>query len=918
MIALQSMIMRTFLRLIVLVVTSWFAIPGHAANIPAVDIPYERFVLANGLRVIVHTDRKAPIVSVNIWYHVGSKDEPKGRSGFAHLFEHLMFSGSEHHDMSFISTMEEVGASDLNGTTAFDRTNYFETVPTAALERTLWLESDRMGHLVGAITATKLATQRDVVKNEKRQGDNQPYGLSEYHILAGLFPEGHPYRQPTIGSEQDLDAAALEDVKKWFKTYYGPDNAVLVLAGDIDAQSARPLVEKYFGDIPAGPPLPHAEKWVPERRENFRERLEDQVPAVRIERLWAIPGTTDDDSDRLDLLATILGGTATSRLYRDLVLDRQLVTNVSVVLEAAEIAGQFHLTTDVKNGVDPKLVEARIDAVISQLQRNGPTEDELNRAVVASDVSEVQALEKIGGFSGKAATLAAGELYAHDPGFYKRGFINRHSTTTANIAQLAKHWLANGYYQLTTVPATKKVPLATGVDRQQLPAVGSIGALHFPKTQRAKLSNGIEVVLAERHTVPSVKISLLFDGGTAADPRNKLGTASLSMALLDQGTLHASGLQIAEALERLGATLEASADADSLHVNLGVLKPNLKAGIDLAADIIQNPAFAREQMERVRQARFATIEQEQADPLSLAVRELPPLLFGATHPYGVPLTGSGTKASVSTISRDDLIEYHMRWMRPDVATIFIVGDTSLPEIVPLLEKAFGTWQTPKSARGHKKFEQVALPSASRIVVIDRPGAAQSFILGGYVLRARGRDNRLDLAALNDILGGQFSSRINSNLREDKGWSYGAFSTILNLNEQLPWFVYAPVQTDKTAESLREAMVEIRALQTIRPPRQSELDNVINNNVRALPAAYETNANVLAALINNHILGRPDDYQDGLADRYRSFTLETMRRARDDLLFPDHMIWLVVGDRAKIEDGLKALKFGPVEVRTTTP
>ncbi len=896
-----------------------FSLHSQAATAPAaVDIPYDRFVLANGLRVIVHTDRKVPIVAVSVWYHVGSKDEPKGKSGFAHLFEHLMFSGSEHNDRSYINTMEEVGASDLNGTTAFDRTNYFETVPTAALNRTLWLESDRMGHLVGSISKVKLDNQRDVVKNEKRQGDNQPYGLTEYRILEGLFPEGHPYRVPTIGSEKDLDAASLDDVKTWFKTYYGPDNAVLVLAGDIDLKSAKPLVEKYFAAIPAGPPIKHLKAWVPERRENVHEVMQDHVSTVRINRVWAAPGSPEDVTERLSLSTTILGGTSTSRLYRDLVLEKQLAIGVSCSIDPSEVASQLHITADVKPGVDPARVEARIDAVLAEYLKNGPTKDELARAVVGEDSGAVRALEKIGGFGGKAVTLAEGELYDGDPASYKRDYIVRHAATQADIQRDSQRWFGNGYYQLNVVPTNKVIVAQVDADRSKLPALGTAEDLKFPTVARAKLSNGISVVLAERHAVPKVSISVVFDAGSAADRKDKLGAASFVTALLDQGTIKRSGIQISETLERLGADIGASAGADTVRVGLSTLVGTLPETLDVYADIIRNPSFTPEQMERVRQIKLAGIAQEQDDPLSVALRELPPLIYGPDHPYGVPLTGSGTVASVKALTRNDLVDYQKAWLRPDTATLFVVGDTTLATIMPMLEKAFGNWQNPNTPHGTKTLSPVALPEHSRIVIIDRPGAPQSYILGGYVLPQKGTDGRIDFNMLNDILGGQFSSRINQNLREVKGWSYGASSFAMPLKGQMPWIVYAPVQTDKTADSLREALAEVRAIMTTKPATLAELGRTVTNTVSALPGDYETGSAVLGGLINNAVYNRADNYHNTLSARYRALTVNDLANAAKNSLFPDHMIWLVAGDRNKIEAGLRALNVGPVEVRESKP
>ena len=350
-----------------------YAPAAQAANAPAVDIGYDSFTLPNGLRVIVHTDRKAPIVAVNIWYHVGSKDEPSGRSGFAHLFEHLMFNGSENHPGEFFAPFKQVGVTDQNGTTNTDRTNYFQNVPTTALDMALWMESDRMGHLLGAVDQKTLDEQRGVVQNEKRQGMNQPYGQLREIVSHTMYPDSHPYHHTTIGSLNDLNAAALEDVKTWFKTWYGPNNAVLVLAGDIDVATAREKVAKYFGDIPASPTMAQPKVDVAVLKTNGRTELEDKVPQVMVRRMWNVPQVGTRDTDMLDLFSDVLGGSASSRLDKRLVHQEKLVDSVGTGNWASQLGGNFFVSAMVKQGVDPARVEAIIDEELNKLIADGPT-----------------------------------------------------------------------------------------------------------------------------------------------------------------------------------------------------------------------------------------------------------------------------------------------------------------------------------------------------------------------------------------------------------------------------------------------------------------------------------------------------------------------------------------------------------------
>jgi len=538
-----------------------FAISQQAsAAAPEISLPYEQFELDNGLRVIVHEDRKAPVVAVSVWYHVGSKDEPPGKTGFAHLFEHIMFNGSENFNNDWFGPLEEVGATGLNGTTWFDRTNYFETVPTPALDLVLWMESDRMGHLLGALTQDKLDEQRGVVQNEKRQGDNQPYGRMEYPTLEGLLPAGHPYRHSTIGSMEDLDAASLETTKQWFKDYYGAANAVLVLAGDIDAATAKPLVEKYFGDIPAGPPVTQTKANAPKLDVNKREVMLDRVPQPRLDRNWVAPGRSTREAALLELAAEVLGGGKTSRLYKKLVYDLEIATSATAQIQEHELMSFYSVTVDAKADADRARVEREMEAVLSDFLVKGPTAAELERAKTSIIADIVRGLEEVGGFSGKAAILAEGALYADDPGFIQKRAEWIKSATPQQVLAAARSVMNAGYYQIDVLPFPEYKTAASTVDRSTgLPKVPATPDLTFPAVEEATLKNGVKVVLATRSTIPVIEISVQFDAGYAADSADggKLGVASFAGAMLDEGTKRRNATQIAEELEGLGATLAA-------------------------------------------------------------------------------------------------------------------------------------------------------------------------------------------------------------------------------------------------------------------------------------------------------------------------------------------------------------------------
>jgi len=905
---------ETLKNLIKLLVFIAFLSVG-AVHAQTVDIPYEEFTLPNGLRVVVHEDRKAPIVTVSVWYHVGSKDEPEGQTGYAHLFEHLMFNGSENHDAEYFEPLEQVGATSLNGTTWFDRTNYFQDVPTPALELALFLESDRMGHLLGAITQEKLDNQLGVVKNEKRQGDNQPYGLAEYRILKGLYPEGHPYRWSTIGSMEDLDNATLDDINAWFKRYYGPNNAIIVLAGDIDAATAKPLMEQYFGDIPPGPPLPKLQSWVPKLSANVVDQMYDRVPQVRIQRSWNLPGRIERETTEMSVVAGILGSGKNSRLYKKLVFEEQVATSISASVQPFELTSPFEIQVYVKQGVDPKRVTQLLDEVVEEFLAEGPTKDELKRIKTKITAARVRGLEKVGGFGGKAVTLAKGALYAGDPGFYKTTARWVDETTRKGLKDVANDWLRSGYYQLTVLPFDEGEAMGEGIDRSSLPSVAAAPDIDFPDIQRTTLSNGIELVFAQRSTIPVVQIAAQFNAGYASDQGSKLGLANIAMSMLDEGTKTRDALEISAEKELLGAQIGAGSGLDTSTVTLSALTSKLAASLDLFADIVRSPSFPQRDLDRVRGQALAGIQAEQADPVSIGLRLLPPLLYGDTHPYGVPLTGSGTPEDIISITRGDLVAFHAQWIRPDNATLFVVGDTTLDEIKPMLDARFGNWKTPDVAPGVKTVAQVPAAQTSQIIIVDRPGSPQSLILGGLLAPPSGAEQTIAISAMNDVLGGAFTARVNMNLREDKGWAYGAYTFMRNAQGQRPYMIYAPVQADKTTASLKELIKEMNDFIGDRPATQDELARVVNNSSRALPGQFETAGSVLGVMMRNKVYGRPDDYVEQLPGKYRSLSIEEIMQAARQVVTPDKVTWLIMGDAARIKAPLEALDIGEVIVRS---
>ncbi len=898
-------------RHIALLVTFLFLPSAAAAQAAPIDIPYTRQVLPNGLTLIIHEDHKAPIVAVNVWYHVGSKNERPGRTGFAHLFEHLMFNGSENHNDEYFGPLQQVGVTDINGTTNEDRTNYFQNVPTNALDLVLFLESDRMGHLLGAVTQARLDEQRGVVQNEKRQGEDAPYGRVWDFLTPRVFPANHPYSWNTIGSMEDLNAAKLEDVKDWFRTYYGAANAVLVVAGDVEPADVKARVEKYFGDIPAGPPTARQEQWVAKRTGSQRGVMYDLVPQSRVYKVWNVPGWASPEAEQLTLIGNLLSTGKSSRLYKRLVYDEQIATSVNATAELREIGGLFVIEATARPGGDLAKVERAVNEEVARFLAEGPTPAELQRVKIGFRAGFVRGIERIGGFGGKSDVLAHGEVWAGRPDFYQTRLQRVASATAGQIRTTANRWLSDGDYTLEVLPYGEYRVAAAGVDRSKLPESGTPPAAAFPQFERATLSNGLEIVLARATAIPQVRFSLLLDAGYAADQFGIPGTASLTMAMLDEGTRTRGSIAISDELAALGANLFTGSNLDVSSVTLETLKDRLDAALAVYADVILNPSFPRSDFERLKRQRLAQIQQEKADPVGMALRVFPGLLYGPGHAYSNSWTGSGTEESTGRISRQDLVRFHHTWFKPNNATLIVVGATTMAEIRPRLERAFAGW-----AKGDvpvKNVAKVEQQPYSTVFLLDRPEATQTLILVGNVAPPKANPDEPAMEAMNLVLGGSFSARMNLNLREDKHWSYGSFTFLPDAKGQRPFVTYAPVQTDKTSESLVEIQKELRGILTDRPPTAAELDRVKSELTLTLPGTWETMDAISGTLADIVTFGLDDRYYDTYGDKVRSQTAATVGAAAKAAIHPGNLVWVVVGDRSKIEAGIRTLNLGPIKL-----
>ena len=879
------------------------------------DIEFETFTLDNGLTVVVHEDRKVPMVAVNIWYHVGSKNEKPGKTGFAHLFEHLMFNGTENYNAEYFEPFEKIGATDQNGTTNSDRTNYFQNVPTNALDLALWMESERMGHILNVIDQDKLDEQRGVVQNEKRQGENQPYGQVWNAIGEAVFPKGHPYSWSVIGSMDDLNAATLDDVKEWFETYYGPTNAVLALAGDIDVETAKIKVQEYFGDIPGGPPLTKPKKWIAKRSEQTREVMEDNVPQTRIYKVWNVAEDGTNEAQALDLASSTLAGSKNSPLYQELVYKTGLASGVSAFYYGREIAGLFVIVATVASGQDPDEVEKVIDDTLEKYLQRGPDTKLLKNIKTSSISSLTNGLQRIGGFGGKSDILATYQTLYGDAGAFREQLSIYLNTSAVDIKKAANKWLTSGDYVLSIVPAKKTSVVKSQVDRSKgIPYPTEKLSYSFPKIQSAVLDNGSKLVLAERNDLPLVNLEVVFNKGWAIESNEQQGLANFTMSMMDEGTKKYSSLDFAEAQERLGSGIGYGSSIDTTYASLSSMKVNLEATLDLFKEGLLNPIFPQAELDKVKKRWLDSIDQQLNNPGSVANRKIRGLVYGEGHPYAKE-SSSGLKETVEQFTREDLIQMHSLLTNPSDSTFIVTGDISLNEATELLNKKFNDWTSQASDINPIDLFTVEDQSEPRVFLIDKPGAIQSYILAAQLLPPTNSDDDILIDYMNYAIAGSFTSRINMNLREDKSWSYGVRTSTGYSQGQRLMRMTAPVQTDKTAPAILEVLREYNQYVNDSPITADELSKIKNARTLRLPGQYETLGALLGGMEDIVKYNRDFDYLDTIADKRNAILLEDVRSASKKYLDTNKWTWVIVGDLAQIESPVRELNIGKVEILT---
>ena len=902
-----------------------------SADLALPTIKFEKYTLPNGLVVILSEDHRLPLVSTNIWYHVGPANELPGRTGFAHLFEHMMFEGSKHvPGNAHIRYLEAAGASDLNGTTDFDRTNYFETLPSNQLELALWLESDRMGYLPDKLDQASLTNQQDVVRNERRQSiENSPYGIVEEGVFHLLFPKSHPYHADVMGSHADIQAAKLEDVRNFFKLYYAPNNASLAIVGDFDPAQAKQFVEKYFGPLKRGAPVPKISAVTPPITAERRAVIHDQVELPRVYMAWLTSSIFKPGDADADLAAEILGGGKSSRLYKKLVYEKQIALDVSASQQSLILGSVFEIVVTARPGHTADEMEKAVDAELAAFRKSGPTAVELERARNGTETGMIQGLERLGGFGGVADRLNEYNHYLGNPGYFPEDVHRYDAVTPDSIRVFADAQLKPtarvvvygipGKPDLgpdVPTPQNLQKGQSTGGEsvnadaawREAAPKPGPAHELNLPVADIFKLSNGLTVYYHYRSGLPVVAANLVFNTGSGSNPVDKPGLASFTANMLQQGTQARNAMQIADEAALLGTELSSGASMDSSSVGASSLTKNFPGALDLMSDIVLHPTFPPEEVERRRASRIAAFTDERSDPDTIVARTGVSALFGPHNPFGYDT--SGTEPSIKAMTRDDMTNFWKANYVPNNAALVVSGNIPADDLKALAESKFGAWKS-----GEFVAPPIVAPETTKakIIIVDRPGAQQTMVRLLQLGVDRATPDYPALEVMNSELGGLFSSRINLNLREEHGYTYGAASFFV-YRRSLGYFgAGGGIRTDVTAPAVTEILKEIhRMIDT--PMKPEELSLAKDSQSRSLPGMFETNGGEAGALSEIFVYNLASDYFSRLPDQFNAVTAEGAEAVAKKYLHPDQLILVCVGDRAKIEPELLKLDLGAVEIR----
>ena len=881
----------------------------------APKIEFEKYTLPNGLQVILHVDRKLPIVHVNQWFHVGSANERVGRSGFAHLFEHMMFQGSKNANKEYFEYVEAAGANLLeggvNGTTNQDRTNYFATVPSGNLENLLWIESDRLATLPEALTKEKLDNQRDVVKNERRQGlENQPYGRWYKLVTENLYSQGHPYQHTVIGSHEDLTAASVDDVKDFFRTYYTPNNLSLVVAGDFDVAEAKRLVEKYFGTIPPGPALDLPAKSMPKLDGEKIIEAFDRVPQERTYFAWHSPAFFEPGDAELEFVAAILTDGLSARLNKALLYDRQLASNVVAFQGGQPLSSAFMMWATARPGANLNQIEQIVTSEIARLAKEGPTAEELNRAKTKWEFGFVSGLEAIGGFGGKSDLLNQYNTFLGDPGKFEEDLARHRNVTVEGVkAAVDKYLNMRNRLLVRFHPEKSGKPSQVAIDRAKEPALGGDKPFKAPDVKSAKLENGMEVFVVERPELPKVAVSLATRAGSVADSSAKSGLSSMTNRVMRRGTRNRNALQIDETLGNLGTSLFGGVGKESASMNMEVLKRNLGTAVEVMSDVVLNPSFPANEFEREKKLALDGLSQAANNPNAVANRVAYMLAFGTDHPYGRP--SGGLPATVQAITREELTQFYQTYWKPSSSALVFVGDISLAEATTLARQSFGSWSG--GAAPAVNIPTAKPMGAGKVYLVDRQGAAQTVISHVLPASQRKADDYYALSLANAVYGGGFGTRLNLNLREDKGYSYGVFAFPQQFSKGGAWIASGGVQTNKTKESAVEFMRELKFIAGEKPITEKELSTARLGRIRGYAQQFESYGRIAGQVVALWEAGLPMTDLQRETDELAKLQLGAVNATAAKYAALPGTSLLLVGDLSQIEAGIRELNLGEIVI-----
>ena len=896
----------------------------------APQFPIEKYTLPNGLEVILVEDRKLPLVAVNIWYHVGPANEAPGLTGFAHLFEHMMFAATKHAPRGLVDRLlEDAGATDSNGSTDFDRTNYHDTVPSNQLELALWAHADRMGYLLDVLDQKALTNQQDVVRNERRESvENRPYGIVEEALFQHLFPKSHPYHANIMGSHADIQSARLDDVRDFFTRYYVPNNASLVIAGDIDKAAARALVAKYFGSFKRGADVPKPNVPTPKISAEQRVVVHDRVELPRVIMGWLTTPAFQPGDAELSIAAHILAGGKTSRLYKSLVYDKQLAQDVGAAQHGYALSSVFEVDVTARPGHSAQEIEAAVDAELDALRVDGPTEMEMERARSAIETGMLTSVEKIGG-EGLADMVNEYNQYVGDPGYFAKDLERYRAVSAAGVrralteqlqknARVVVHGLPGTPPQAPEVPVTKPKRSTAKAQpfnadepwRHQVPKAGPAPAISLPVAQSFTLANGLTVIHHHNPALPLVAAELVIKAGASANPPGHPGLAGFTASMLDEGTATRSAPQIADQLAQLGASFSAASGAETSRISLLSLKKNFAGALDVVADLARNPSFPEAEVERQRASRLAELGQHFEDASAVAEIVASAALYGPQHPFGHVELGS--EAAINATTRAHLRGFWEQNYLPNNSALVLAGDLTRAEALALAEASFGSWKA-----GPLPLVAPAQPATTKasVVLVPKSDASQTALQVTLIGTDRKTPDFAALEVLNAVLGGLFTSRINNTLREEKGYSYGVYSQFDYRRTPGPFEIAGSVRTSATGASVMEIMKEVRAIRE-HPLTAAELETARNAQVLSLPGHFDTIEGISASLAGLFAYDLPLDYYSTLAQQFAAVTAEQVQAVAQKYLVPEKLVVVAVGDRKKIEPQLRKLKLGTIEVRDT--